>query len=58
MIDLIGRPYRLGADGTGADGAIDCIHLVYVVLERLNIPTPDFKDDWYNKVLSGMGEIY
>ena len=55
MIDLIGRPYRLGADGTGADGAIDCIHLVYVVLERMNIPTPKFKDDWYNQSVRQYG---
>lgn len=43
--DLIGRPYRLGADGTDAE--IDCIHLVYVVLERLKIETPPFNPDWY-----------
>ena len=55
MIDLIGRPYRLGANGTGADGAIDCIHLVYVVLERRNIPTPVFKDDWYNQSVRQYG---
>ena len=45
MIDLIGRPYRLGADGTGDE--IDCIHLVYVVLDRLNIETPPFDPGWY-----------
>lgn len=45
MIDLIGRPYRLGADGT--EGAIDCIHLVYTVLARLNISTPQFNAAWY-----------
>ena len=55
MIDLIGRPYRLGADGTGADGAIDCIHLVYAVLKRMNIPTPEFKDDWYNQSVRQYG---
>ena len=55
MIDLIGRPYRLGANGTGADGAIDCIHLVYVVLDRLNMPTPKFKDDWYNQSVRQYG---
>jgi hypothetical protein len=43
--DLIGRPYRWGADGTDAE--IDCIHLVYVVLERLEIQTPPFKPEWY-----------
>jgi hypothetical protein len=48
VIDLIGRPYRLGADGTDADGAIDCIHLVYNVLDRLGIATPDFKASWYD----------
>lgn len=43
--DLVGKPYRLGADGS--DGAIDCIHLVYTVLGRLGIPTPEFQADWY-----------
>jgi len=47
MYDLIGRPYRLGADGTDADGAIDCIHLVYTVLDRLSIVTPAFNPSWY-----------
>jgi hypothetical protein len=45
VIDLVGRPYRLGADGT--DEEIDCIHLVYVVLSRLRIATPPFRSDWY-----------
>ena len=45
MIDLIGRPYRLGADGSGEE--IDCIHLVYTVLDRLGIETPPFRQDWY-----------
>ena len=44
--DLVGLRYRLGADGS--DGEIDCIHLVYTVLERLNIPRPKFNEDWYN----------
>lgn len=43
--DLVGKPYRLGADGS--DGSIDCIHLVYTVLNRLQIPTPKFQPDWY-----------
>jgi len=47
VIDLIGKPYRYGADGTDPDGAIDCIHLVYTVLGRLEISTPAFKTDWY-----------
>ena len=55
MIDLIGRPYRLGANGTGADGAIDCIHLVYVVQERLGIPMPAFKDEWYGQSIRQYG---
>ena len=42
---LIGRPYRLGADGS--DTEIDCIHVVYAVLGSLAIPTPDFNHDWY-----------
>jgi hypothetical protein len=45
-VDLIGRPYRLGADGS--DAAIDCIHMVYVVLTDIGIPTPPFNQDWYN----------
>lgn len=41
--DLIGKPYRLG----GGDDAIDCIQLVYEVLRRQGIPTPDFQESWY-----------
>ena len=48
MMDLIGRPYRYGADGTDPDGALDCIHLVYEVLSRLSIPTPPFNTNWYD----------
>lgn len=44
--DLIGRPYRLGADGT--ENEIDCIHLVYEVLKRHSIPTPPFQHSWYS----------
>lgn len=44
-VDLIGYRFRLGADGT--DGEIDCIHLVYTVLDRLGIPTPPFNPAWY-----------
>jgi len=43
--DLIGRPYRLGADGKSDH--IDCIHLVYEVLKRLGIATPPFDKSWY-----------
>ncbi len=43
--DLVGMRYKLGADGS--NGEIDCIHLVYTVLERLGIPTPAFNDGWY-----------
>jgi hypothetical protein len=45
-VDLIGLRYRLGADGTG--GEIDCIHLVYEVLRRCQIPTPAFRPEWYD----------
>lgn len=44
--DLIGLQYRLGANG--ADGSIDCIHLVYVALHRMGIPTPPFDTSWYD----------
>ncbi len=43
--DLIGLRYRLGADGTNNE--IDCIHLVYVVLDRLQITAPTFNPNWY-----------
>ena len=43
--DLIGMPYRLGADGS--DGYIDCIHLCYEALERMGIDAPQFKSSWY-----------
>ncbi len=39
-------PYRLG--GTGSDNTIDCINLVYRVLECLEIETPEFDFNWYN----------
>jgi hypothetical protein len=44
-VDLVGLKYRLGA--TGKDGEIDCIHLVYTVLERLGMATPEFDQNWY-----------
>jgi hypothetical protein len=44
-VDLIGLKYRLGANGE--DGEIDCIHLVYTVLERLGMAAPTFDADWY-----------
>lgn len=47
-VDLIGRPYRLGADGADNDGAIDCIHMVYAALADMGIPTPVFKVSWYD----------
>lgn len=43
--DLIGLRYRLGADGT--NGEIDCINLVYEVLKRCQISTPEFRPEWY-----------
>ena len=45
MYSLIGMPYELGADGS--NGTIDCIHLVYAVLAKLNIPHPSFNQEWY-----------
>ena len=45
VFDLLGLRYRLGADGS--DGEIDCIHLVYAVQRELGIPTPVFKENWY-----------
>lgn len=56
MIDLIGRPYRRGADGTGEDGAIDCINLVYEVEKRLGVPTPPFNPSWYEQCASQFGK--
>ena len=38
-------PYRLG----GGNGHIDCIQLVYVALDHMDIPTPDFDVSWYDK---------
>jgi hypothetical protein len=48
MIDLIGRPYRYGADGSEPDGAIDCIHLVLLVLDRLGLERPPVRLTWYD----------
>ena len=44
-VELIGRPYKLGADGSQAE--IDCIHLVYKALAYMNIKAPKFKKSWY-----------
>ena len=41
---LIGVPFVYGQDGL--DG-IDCIHLVYRVLQHYKVPTPDFDPTWY-----------
>lgn len=46
MIEIIGKRYELGADGS--DDAIDCIHLVYAVLADLGITAPVFKPSWYD----------
>lgn len=46
--DLIGRPYRYGADGTDPDGALDCIHLVFAALDRLGLPHPQCRNEWYD----------
>lgn len=45
MMFLIGKQYKLGADGSG--NAIDCIHMVYAVLNELGINAPTFKSSWY-----------
>ena len=45
--DLIGKPYRLGADGSDSDGAIDCIHMVYAAQNDMGIVMPSFKASWY-----------
>lgn len=44
--ELIGMPYVLGANGR--QGSIDCIHLVYEALRVMEIPTPPFKQKWYD----------
>ena len=53
--DLIGLRYRLGADGS--NGEIDCIHLVYRVLEDLKIPTPTFNPSWYQASRLSIGRV-
>lgn len=55
MIDLIGRPYRYGADGTGPDSAIDCIHLVLMVLRRLGLDHPPVRQCWYDGNVMAIG---
>jgi len=48
VIDLIGRPYRFGADGTDPDKAIDCIHLVLEVHRRLGLSSAPLNPAWYD----------
>jgi len=45
IFDLVGMPYRLGADGS--DGTIDCIHLVVAVLDSLGIQRPEITPAMY-----------
>lgn len=44
---MLGKPYRLGADGSDPDGAVDCINLVYITLADLGIQAPPFQRSWY-----------
>ena len=54
MIDLIGRPYRLVL--MALERRSNRLHSSGLcVLERMNIPTPEFKDDWYNQSVRQYG---
>lgn len=44
--DLIGMDYVPAADGD--NNKIDCIWLVYRVLDLLKVPTPEFNWKWYD----------
>ena len=48
VFDLIGKPYRYGANGTDLDGAVDCIHAVLLALDAMGIPRPATKSSWYD----------
>lgn len=53
--DLIGRPYRYGADGSDPDGAVDCIHAVLLALDEMGIPRPQTKQSWYGASRMAIG---
>lgn len=55
--DLIGRPYRLGAD-FAIHGSGDCLSLARTVLKHCGIDTPQPQRDWYRRIRRGDTQIF
>jgi len=56
-IELIGLPYRLGADPE-RHGATDCIGLAIAVLNHYGVETPVPKRDWYRRLRRGDDQVF
>ena len=56
-IDLIGLPYRIGADPI-KHGATDCVNLCRFVLAWHGISTPTPERQWYRRLRAGDSSIF
>ena len=56
-IELIGMPYRLGANPT-EHGAADCLSLARTVLSHYNITSPEPKREWYRRLRRGDVSVF
>lgn len=56
-VDLIGLPYRLGADPV-KHGAADCVSLARTVLQHYGIESPSPKRDWYRRLKRGDTAVF
>lgn len=55
--DLIGFPYRLGADPE-RHGAADCLSLAKAVLKYQRIETPPAQRSWYRRLKRGETDVF
>ena len=55
--DLIGLPYRLGADPNRHDAA-DCLTLARTVLYHHRVKTPEPQRSWYRRLRQGDTQVF
>lgn len=55
--DLIGLPYRLGADPE-RHGATDCINLARAVLRHHKVSAPEPQRSWYRRYRKGDTDVF
>jgi len=56
-LDLIGMPFRLGADPV-KHGATDCVGLARFVLAHQGIPSPQPTRSWYRRLRRGDAGLF